>query len=189
MIEIVAYRTEWPLEFQQIAKSLRMTLGEIALRIDHIGSTSVPGLDAKDRIDIQVTVRALEPNVQQMLESIGYIRNSNISSDHIPAGCEGEESKWVKWFFAPPKMSRPINLHVRIAGNPNQRYPLLFRDYLRTHPEAAGTYARIKKSLARFHANDVDAYYDVKDPVCDLIIQAAEAWAKCTCWQPGDSDA
>jgi GrpB-like predicted nucleotidyltransferase (UPF0157 family) len=65
-----------------------------------------------------------------------------------------------------------------VKGNPNQRYPLLFRDYLHANPEAAEAYARIKRALARYHADDIDAYYEVKDPVCDLIFQAAELWAK-----------
>jgi GrpB-like predicted nucleotidyltransferase (UPF0157 family) len=188
MIEIVKYQPGWPAEFKEIAAELRLALGELALRIDHIGSTSVPGLAAKDRIDIQVTVSALTPAVQMALEAIGYNRSTKISADHLPPGCI-DESQWRKWFFSAPKERRPMNLHVRVAGYPNQRYPLLFRDYLRTHPDAAEAYARIKKALAQYRADDIDAYYEIKDPVCDLIAQAAEAWAERSGWQPGPSDA
>jgi len=188
MIEIVEYQPGWPAEFKEIAAELRLALGKLALRIDHIGSTSVPGLAAKDRIDIQVTVSALTPAVQLALEAIGYNRSTKISTDHLPPGCT-DESQWRKWFFSAPKERRPMNLHVRVAGYPNQRYPLLFRDYLRTHPDAAEAYARIKKALAHYHADDIDAYYEIKDPVCDLIAQAAEAWAERSGWQPGPSDA
>jgi GrpB-like predicted nucleotidyltransferase (UPF0157 family) len=66
---------------------------------------------------------------------------------------------------------------------------VLFRDYLRTHPVAADAYAQVKLALARLHPTDVDAYYDVKDPVCDLIMQSAEQWAKVVSWEPGASDA
>ncbi len=188
MIEIVAYKPEWPDEFKQIASPLRQTMGDLALRIDHIGSTSVPYLAAKDRIDVQVTVATLTQAVEVALTSLGYQRSQHISGDHLPPGVTNE-SDWVKWFFSPPAGTRPMNLHVRVAGKPNQRYPLLFRDYLRAHPEAAEAYARIKKALAHYHAEDVEAYYEVKDPVCDLIAQASEAWAAQTDWQPGPSDA
>lgn len=188
MIEIVAYKPEWPAEFCEIAALLRLALGGLALRIDHIGSTSVPGLAAKDRIDVQVTVAALTPEVQIALEQIGYSRNLRISTDHLPPGCT-EQGRWTKWFFSAPEKKRPLNLHVRVAGYPNQRYPLLFRDYLRFHADAAEAYARVKKALAHYHPDDIDAYCEIKDPVCDLISQSAEVWAKETAWQPGPSDA
>jgi len=72
---------------------------------------------------------------------------------------------------------------------PNQRYPLLFRDYLRASLPARESYALVKRALARLHPDDVDAYYDVKDPVCDLILDAAERWAAETGWQAPQSDA
>ena len=74
-------------------------------------------------------------------------------------------------------------LHVRVLGRPNQRYALLFRDYLRSHPEAAAAYAAVKRCLATRHAADIRAYVDIKDPVCDVIMSAAEEWAKVTSWQ------
>lgn len=189
MITISPYQPGWPEEFNRIAASLRAALGDLALRIDHIGSTSVPGLDAKDRIDIQVTVAALTPEVEAALNRVGFTRSQRISADHIPPGAEVNETDWAKWFFSPEKMSRPINLHVRIAGKPNQRYPILFRDFLRVHPEAAEAYARVKRALAKYHSEDIDAYCEIKDPVCDLIHQAAESWAAETNWQPAPSDA
>jgi GrpB-like predicted nucleotidyltransferase (UPF0157 family) len=73
---------------------------------------------------------------------------------------------------------RRVNLHVREEGRANQRYALIFRDYLRADPLAAGAYAQIKLALARLHPTDQEAYYDVKDPVCDIIIGAAELWAR-----------
>jgi GrpB-like predicted nucleotidyltransferase (UPF0157 family) len=73
-------------------------------------------------------------------------------------------------------------VHIRRHGAPNERYALLFRDYLRTSTGAAGSYALIKQELAARHSDDEDAYYAVKDPVCDLIMDAAERWATATDW-------
>jgi GrpB-like predicted nucleotidyltransferase (UPF0157 family) len=75
---------------------------------------------------------------------------------------------------------------VRPAERPNQRYALLFRDYLRGHPAAASAYGQIKQMLAP--KLERDDYIDAKDPVCDLIIQSAEVWAE-SGWKPGPSDA
>ena len=187
MVTIVPYESSWPGEFQTIAIRLRKALNVLALRIDHIGSTSVPGLAAKDRIDIQVTVESLNPPVEQALNSIGYTRLEHLT-DHPPSGTEAQPSQWIKWVFKPPDSQRPTNVHVRIAGRANQRYALLFRDYLRAHPSSAAAYAELKYRLAQSLA-DPDTYPDVKDPAVDLIYFAAEDWAAASSWQPGPSDA
>ncbi len=80
-------------------------------------------------------------------------------------------------------------MHVRQAGRANQRYALLFRDYLRADPACAAAYGQVKVALARLHPNDQDAYYDVKDPVCDIIMAAAERWARETDYRQGPPDA
>ena len=188
MITILPYRSGWPDEFLRYAADLRSALGSLALRIDHIGSTAVPGLAAKDIIDIQITVAALEPAVEEALNPAGYTRIVRITQDHIPPGGPADLDQWTKWFFRPPAGARPANIHVRLAGRANQRYAVLFRDYLRTHPAAAAAYAQVKSALAGYPADDMDAYYAVKDPVCDIIMAGAEAWAAETGWQPGPSD-
>lgn len=183
-IEIVPYREQWPAEFVRLAAPLREALGDLALRVDHIGSTAVPGLAAKDVIDMQVTVRELSDDVQAALGSIGYSRLADINSDHAPPYWTGPEEEWQKQIYRPPAGLRRTNLHVRVEGRANQRYALLFRDFLRTHPAAMGAYALIKQHLARLHPDDWDAYYDIKDPACDLIWSGAEEWAQRTNWQP-----
>ncbi|HEY6041809.1 MAG TPA: GrpB family protein [Anaerolineae bacterium] len=187
-IIIVPYKPAWRDEFSALGGTLRRALGQLALRIDHIGSTAVPGLAAKDRIDIQVTVAELAGEVEQALNRIGYKRIVRLTQDHLPPGSNDDPREWSKWVFEPPPGQRPTNLHVRVAGRPNQRYALLFRDYLRAHPATAEAYARVKSALANYHGDDVQAYYDVKDPVCDIIIAGAEDWARTTRWEPGASD-
>jgi len=133
MVTIVPYQSTWPDDFQRLDGVLRGSLGDLALRIDHIGSTSIPGLAAKDRIDIQVTVEDLDPAIEGALSHIGY-QQIEYLTDHPPIGIESHARDWIKWVFKPPADQRPTNLHVRRA---NQRYALLFRDYLRTHLTAA----------------------------------------------------
>jgi len=187
-IVIVNHQPAWRGEFEALGQALRIALGEKALRIDHIGSTSVPGLAAKDVLDLQVTVAGLTSPVEEAVTRAGYQRLLRIDCDHRPPGGAEDPEEWRKWIFRNSPEMRRVNLHVRIAGRANQRYPLLFRDYLRVHPNAAEAYAQVKRALAERHASDAEAYYDVKDPVCDIIMVGAEAWASRTGWIPPASD-
>jgi len=187
-LEIVPYNPGWPDEFRQLAAHLRHGLGDLALRIDHIGSTSVPGLPAKDVIDIQVTVAALDDGLISSMTSLGYSLAEGVWRDHHPPNASGPESEWEKLYFHPPAWQRRTHVHVRVAGRANQRYPLLFRDYLRGHPATASAYAELKRRLAENLA-DPETYPEVKDPAVDLIYFAAQDWAAATGWQPGPADA
>src|SRR6516225_8602600 len=115
MITIVAYDTSWPEAFISVAQPLRTALGDVALRIDHIGSTSVPGLAAKDIIDVQVTVKDFSCTSQLVsaLGSLGYSLIPHITGDHLPPLYQGPEADWEKRMFRPPANQRPIHLHIR----------------------------------------------------------------------------
>jgi GrpB-like predicted nucleotidyltransferase (UPF0157 family) len=191
LIKIVDYDDSWPQQFTSIAAEVRTCLESLALRIDHIGSTSIPGLAAKDRIDIQVTILSASKfeSVRSKLEGIGYNEISRIQSDHIPPGGPFDVHEWEKRIFGPPETKRPTNLHVRVDGRANQRYPLLFRDYLRQHANVASAYALVKRQLAHWHPDNTEAYCEIKDPVCDIIAISAQEWAKTAKWLPGPSDA
>src|SRR5512136_1849180 len=121
MVEIFPYQENWPSEFQAIAASLRRALGELALRIDHIGSTSVPGLPAKDVIDIQITVAALDDRVKSAMTALGYTQPEGTWRDHCPPHVVGSETDWEKMFFFPPSGQRRTHAHVRVQGRANQR--------------------------------------------------------------------
>jgi len=187
MPEIFPYNPNWPASFQSIASDLRQALGDLALRIDHIGSTSVPGLAAKDRIDIQVTVNALTDELRTSLKGQGYSQWRDLILDHVPPGADPADKEWEKWLFVIREDQYSANIHIRIQGRSNQRYPLLFRDYLRIHSATAQAYAELKRRLAANLA-DPQTYTDVKDPAVDLIYLAAEDWASITGWRPGPSD-
>jgi GrpB-like predicted nucleotidyltransferase (UPF0157 family) len=190
-IEIISHNDRWRHEFAQVALSIRQATRDLAVRIDHIGSTSVPGLAAKDVIDVQVSVTSLDPSdaIAAALNSLGYQWMPKLTQDHLPPGCEDSPAQWQKLYFRCPPAQRRTNLHVRVMGSANQRYAILFRDYLRCCPRAAEAYARVKFALARLHPEDAGAYYDVKDPACDLIMIAAESWADGCGWTMGTTDA
>lgn len=187
MIDIIPYQSRWPSEFREIATVLHNGLGPLAMRIDHIGSTAVPGLAAKDVIDVQISVASLNNDVCSRLTALGYSRVDSISNDHHPPGEASADEEWQKWFFRAPAGQRPTNTHVRVLGRANQRYPLLFRDYLRVHPLTAAAYAELKRRLAR-ELRDITQYPEVKDPAVDLIYLAARDWGAVTGWMVGPSD-
>lgn len=180
-ILIVDYRPTWSEEFAALAEPLQAALGPLALRIDHIGSTSVPGLAAKDVIDIQVTVQDFTPELEAAFARAGYARGEH-NRDHRPPTATGPDRDWEKQMYRPPPGTRRMNLHVRRAGSANGRYALLFRDYLCAHPLAAAAYGQAKQALAAHDPNDWDLYYDVKDPICDILMAGAEDWAATTGW-------
>ena len=189
-IEIVPYDVRWPVEFDALGVKIRGALGELALRINHIGSTSVPGLPAKNVIDVQVAVAALDrETLATRLTAVGLVFREPVDRDHVPPAGPPTEMDWRKLFFrqATPE-GRRANIHVRVLGAANQRYAVLFRDYLRASITARDSYAAVKRALAELHPDNIDAYLLVKDPVCDIIIEAAELWAKTVGWETPATD-
>jgi GrpB-like predicted nucleotidyltransferase (UPF0157 family) len=183
-IEIVDHDPGWELEFDRLTDEIRGRLGATALRIDHIGSTAVPGLAAKDVIDVQVVVAALDPEpLTAALAGCGLLLADGIDRDHVPPGAVSSAVAWQKLLFTTAPGRRAAHVHVRVLGAPNWRYALLFRDHLRARPTTAAAYAELKRRLAALGI-DRGTYADVKDPACDLIIAAAEQWAEATGWQP-----
>jgi GrpB-like predicted nucleotidyltransferase (UPF0157 family) len=178
---VVPHRRAWGQEFEALNRRLARALGPLARRIDHIGSTSVPGLPAKDVIDVQVIVTSLRParRITDAMARIGYRARPGAWNlrDHVPAGWRGPDSEWDKLVFGPPHGERPTNVHVRVEGRANERYALLFRDYLRANDTARHAWAEFKLRLASRFATDLAAYGQLKDPATDLLIAAAEEWA------------
>ena len=192
MVEIIPYQERWPEEFAAMAAGIRRAVGSTALRIDHIGSTSVPGLAAKDILDVMLTLADLSHSEElaDALRPLGFVFRPEFRKDHPPAGLNWSAADGEKRYFH-RETPRRVHLHVRAAGRANQRYALLFRDYLRAAPLAAAGYAELKRRLALEVGQGADhsAYVEIKDPVCDIIMAGAEAWAAQTGWSPGPSDA
>jgi GrpB-like predicted nucleotidyltransferase (UPF0157 family) len=139
MIRIVPYDGTWPALFEAEAASIREVLKSLALRIEHVGSTSVPGLAAKPVIDIQISVATLEvlAMYSEPLAQIGY--------NHIPLG---PFDLVYPFFQKPPEWPSSHHIHLCVVGTELERRHLAFRDYLRGHPTTAADYAELKRSLA-----------------------------------------
>jgi GrpB-like predicted nucleotidyltransferase (UPF0157 family) len=186
-IIVVPYDPAWQRLGAALVSELDAALGPPALRVDHIGSTSIPGMAAKPVFDLQVSVADLDTAAaafDEPLAALGFARRP-YEQDHVPAGRDDPAHRWVKryWHQRVPGQEQ-VNLHCRLAGSPNERLALLFRDWFRAHPEAVPAYARFKGTLAGA-VGDLGVYTDVKDPVVDLVVTVAEEWAVTTGWFPG----
>lgn len=183
-IEIVDPDPRWPGHFGLVAGSLRSAIGHWAQRIDHIGSTSVPGLAAKPIIDIQITVD--EPSA---IDSAKHPARLELES--VGFAWMGDNDDRRKRFLRLRESARgwpDVNLHVRRDGCTSQQQALLFRDYLRADDSARRRYEQEKRRLARREWGSVDDYADAKGDVVWALLREADGWSF-SGWQPGPSDA
>jgi GrpB-like predicted nucleotidyltransferase (UPF0157 family) len=184
---VVPYDPAWQHRGAALANKVHAALKPLALRVDHIGSTSIPGMAAKPIFDLQVVVADLDAAAAAFdgpLAALGFARRP-YEQDHIPAGRNDPAHRWAKRYWnRRNRGEEPVNLHCRIAGSPNELHALLFRDWFRTHPQAVPAYARFKGALAAA-VDDLHVYTDVKDPVVDLVVTVAAEWAAATGWSPG----
>ncbi|MER7460722.1 dephospho-CoA kinase [Micromonospora sp. NPDC126480] len=173
----------WPQQYARLAARIRHALAPADLRIDHIGSTAVPGLAAKDVIDIQLTVPRLDDAdgpLAERLADAGFPRLPGQWWDtpRLPGG-----DRWPKRLHGSADPGRPVNLHIREAASPGWRYALLMRDHLRADPDQRSAYLLLKRELAA-SAPDSAAYTTAKDPWFDEEHLRAEEWAGQTGWRP-----
>jgi GrpB-like predicted nucleotidyltransferase (UPF0157 family) len=177
-VAVVDYRPGWVAEFNALAADLREALGNGVVGIDHTGSTSVPGLPAKDCIDVQVRVATIdEPQVVALFDAIGF-RCRPEPWNHSEASAGREYRKLV---FAPPVGARSCNVHVRESGGGNARYALLFRDFLRADDSARRAWGAFKQRLA-ISVPDLMDYGQIKAPATEVLMAAAERWAADVGW-------
>ncbi len=182
---MVPHRTDWGVRAEGLKIALNRRLGPSALRTEHIGSTAIPRMAAKDVIDLQVSVSDLTgaESYDDPLGELGF-RRSPFERDHVPSGLDPRPDEWAKrLWLRRGEGDFAVNLHVRRAGAANERLALLFRDWFRSHPDAVPAYGTFKERLAGVTPT-VDSYADIKDPVVDLIVVIAERWAAATGWTP-----
>ncbi|BBH67018.1 dephospho-CoA kinase [Actinoplanes sp. OR16] len=172
---------EWPVRAERLIARIRHGLGADA-DVRHIGSTSVPGLPAKDIIDLMLSVRTLAEAdaLAGRLAGIGFPRRSGEWFDNA-RGVPG--LTWPKRFHGCADPGYEVNLHVRVTGSPGWRFALLMRDHLRAVPAARDAYAAAKSKWAA-HFPDRIGYAEAKEPWFDAEARAADDWAEEIGWQP-----
>jgi len=185
-IALSPYDDAWPGAFADLARVLEAAIEERAIAIDHIGSTAIPGLVAKPVIDAQVIVASLDERdaLTGLFGDAGFDPRPGDWNlrDHVPPGWSGDAGGWSKFVLGPRELTEPLcNIHVRASGSPNERYALLFRDFLRDDPMAREAWGAFKVRLAASVAT-LPEYGQVKDPATDVLMTAAERWATSTGW-------
>ncbi|MFN0093408.1 MAG: GrpB family protein [Dehalococcoidia bacterium] len=159
-IIVVDYDPAWPARFEALAKRLEPALDGVVVAVEHVGSTSVPGLAAKPIIDLDIVVRDDDAAVTATiaaLATLGYAHRGDL-------GIPGREA------FRAPAGGQAHHLYVCREGCPSLRNHLAVREHLRAHPATAAAYGALKKALAARHPDDIDAYIAGKAPLLLAIL-------------------
>lgn len=170
-IYVVEYDPAWVVRFGVERERIAGALGGAAIRIDHIGSTSVPGLAAKPIVDIDVSV----PDVEDEAGYLGAL---------VAAGYRLRVREPEHRMVRTPLLD--VHVHICTAGSEWERRHLLFRDWLRHDGQDRAAYELLKRQLAQRDWVDMNSYTDAKGPLIDEISSRAELWAKAVGWAPGD---
>jgi GrpB-like predicted nucleotidyltransferase (UPF0157 family) len=146
-VTVVDYDPAWPTQFADLRSRILRAIGSVAVSVEHVGSTSVPGLAAKPIIDIDVVVASVVDVTLAIgrLAALGYLHRGNL-------GIEGREA------LDSPTGLTAHHLYVCVRGSTALENHLTVRDYLRRHSDAVETYGMLKKRLAEQFPEDVDGY-------------------------------
>lgn len=158
------------------------------LAVDHIGSTAIPGLEAKDVIDLQLAVEDLADadRIAPLLAAAGFPPWPNVIADH-PRPSYPDPAHWRKRLHGNADPGRAVNLHIRAAGSPGWRYALCFRDWLRADAAALEAYRIEKRRVAALHANDTSTMgyaVDKEAWFTDVAAPGMEQWVQRSGWTP-----
>jgi GrpB-like predicted nucleotidyltransferase (UPF0157 family) len=161
VIEVVDWSPRWAEQFEEVAAVLRRALADVrSARVEHVGSTSVPGLAAKPILDVDVVVEPGEESAAvAALESVGYVHRGDL-------GVVGREA-----FHAPGDPRR--NVYVCTAGTANVRNHLAVRDILRRRADLREAYDAVKRALAADPEMDIDTYIAGKSAVLQVVLEAS----------------
>ena len=159
-VVVVPYNEEWKPAFQDIKNELDAALGDLALSIEHVGSTSVEGLSAKPIIDIDVVIEDVSKldSVIVAFEKIGYRHEGDLGVPGREAfKYDGKEHLMKHHLYVCAKDAKELQRHIA------------FRDYLRTHADAVEAYSKVKEEGARLFPEDIDKYIEHKSPFIEEI--------------------
>lgn len=165
-IRVVPHDPSWIAEFEQEAGWLAAVFGDLLLSIHHIGSTSVPDLPAKPVIDIMPVVHDIN-GVERHHEALAALGYEARGENGIPGR---------RYFTKGGQVNRRCNVHTYEPDHPEVKQHLDFRDYLRTHPEIATAYGRLKASLAQQFPDDIFGYMAAKDRFIKETMAKARVW-------------
>jgi GrpB-like predicted nucleotidyltransferase (UPF0157 family) len=169
-IEIADHDSAWAQRYEALRAPLAAALRDVATRIDHVGSTAVPGLGAKPIVDVQVSVP--DPDDEDAfgpaLEALGYALRVREPGHRM---------------YRAPALD--VHVHVWESGSEDERRHLLFRDWLRCAPADRQLYEQVKRDLAACEWADMNEYADAKTAVIGQIAARAEAWAAASKWTAG----
>ena len=159
-VVVEPYNETWERNFREIKAELENALGGSALRIEHVGSTAVPGLSAKPIIDIDIVIRdyTVLGDTVSKLRGIGYEHEGDLGVAGREAfRYDGKEHLQKHHLYVCPEDSAELKRHTS------------FRDYLRSHPEAVREYSRVKEESAAMYPYDIDGYIEHKAPFIENI--------------------
>ena len=159
-VVVMPYDAKWKSDFEKIRQEIAGAIGDLIVRIEHVGSTSVCGLSAKPCIDIDVVIRdySVFEDLVQKLAAIGYEHEGDLGVKHREA-----------FRYADKPHQQAHHLYVCPADSEELRRHITFRDYLRSHPEAVRRYSDVKEQASRLYPDDIDGYIACKSPVIEEI--------------------
>ncbi len=161
---VADYDPAWPRLFEELRDRVVAALGDLVVAVEHVGSTAVPGLPAKPIVDLDVVIptAAELPAAIERLATLGYVHRGDL-------GIPGREA------FSRPLDTSPHHLYVCAWDSTELRRHLLFRNYLRSHPEDARAYGVLKQHLATHFHDDREAYTEAKSAfVTEILRRAAD---------------
>jgi GrpB-like predicted nucleotidyltransferase (UPF0157 family) len=162
-IQVVDYDSDWPRTFQQLRDQIWPSVCDVAIAVEHVGSTSVPGMAAKPIIDMDVVIATVAdfPLLKLRLGSLGYEHCGNLGVDEREA-------------FLSPKNSPSHHLYACAENNLALQNHIAVRDYLRTHPVEALEYSKLKKQLADRFPDERERYVESKTDFILSILEKCE---------------
>lgn len=180
----------WAQQAARVLARLELAGGDLVLDAAHIGSTSVPGLPAKDVLDVQVGVPSLAAAalLAPRFGEAGFPLVAGLGQD-TPKPDAPDPELWRKAFHANADPARPVNVHMRVTGSPGWTWALAFRDWLRADPAARERYRRVKEGVLAEVADQLGehpthAYAEAKEPFFTEVDGELTAWRERTGWQP-----
>jgi dephospho-CoA kinase len=181
---LVGHDQTWREQARRLCARVAFAAGPHGLGVEHTGSTAIPGILAKDVIDLQLAVRSLAEAdiIRPALEDAGFPRVPGRWADR-PKPVDPDPAHWEKRLHGSADPARIVHLHVREENSPGWRYALLFRDWLRAEPAEAAAYEAEKMRLASTHET-TGTYAEAKESWFDAALPRAEEWAGRVGWSP-----